>query len=774
MDSRVQDYLEDKLQAAADLDTLDTLLDNVKSQQQLLQRQLEDAKQNHEVTVAEAQRRGALLRSRAVDFMREQAEIDRGMLIVTQSKTSDEAVQRFERSMERLQKLDVAAGYIKLLTEVEALQRECAARLANSDDTALEPYRKLQHLATGMQPLQRAAEDAAPYLMDHLTHQANDLRESIRKSYADDLEKTLKKLQWPKPLQAIPLALEKEWAGNIGRVLELQRSELEDRPQSAEPAVLLPMEVLVHPLEQRFSFHFSGNKPTNRLDKPEFFLQHVVEVISTYSDTIQASMQPLLLQKFRDSNLVSTPAYMDATSALITALLPMVRRKISSVASQVGNQPQLLSHLVQEVINFDTTLRESYGYSPTSPTVEWPGLAHFLLDTCNYFNKWLANETQFALDRYQAIVNAPDAGQLDYDSVSADVSKPTKMAISVNDLLETVTYRYRFLSDFGQKMKFVVHVQVEIFDRLYERLGASLDAYITQTSSVGRAMQGITREEQAKLRGREGLDRLCRVFGSAEYLERAMRDWSDDVFFVELWDELQRRNANMPRANSLPEGEDGEVQGALFEETASHYRGLRARCEQVLVEMLTYNIREALKPYGRVTSWAALSSFSSGSVTAELVPLLDLLKEYFDFLSKALGRVPLRRVTRLVAHAIQNYIWDYVLTWHSFSTLGAKQLQIDVSGICKVIERYIGSEQARRGMWKLIEGVTLVSLPVGTSEDDNGDSSSEKAKMGLFDVERLVFMDNESARHALEQLGMETLTESEARTVLEKRVELSS
>jgi hypothetical protein len=44
MDVRVQDYLDDKLQASADLDSLDALLSNVKEQQDLLKRQ---ASQSH-------------------------------------------------------------------------------------------------------------------------------------------------------------------------------------------------------------------------------------------------------------------------------------------------------------------------------------------------------------------------------------------------------------------------------------------------------------------------------------------------------------------------------------------------------------------------------------------------------------------------------------------------------------------------------------------------------------------------------------------------------
>ena len=34
-----------------------------------------------------------------------------------------------------------------------------------------------------------------------------------------------------------------------------------------EPLVLLPLEVMVKPLELRFRYHFDGDRPTNRPDK---------------------------------------------------------------------------------------------------------------------------------------------------------------------------------------------------------------------------------------------------------------------------------------------------------------------------------------------------------------------------------------------------------------------------------------------------------------------------------------------------------------------------
>lgn len=813
----MQDYLDDKLQSAADLETLGSLLENVKAQQDLLKRQLDDARRDHDTAENGVQQHTDTVRQKAHAFEKHQSDIDRQLLIVTQSETSDEAVQRFQASMDRLRKLDVAASYIELLKEVDGLRSECKSLLERSDDAALEPYRRLQRLVTGLQPLQEAAEGAAPHLLDHIAQQVYALRETIRLSFSQDLEKTLKKMGWPKPTDTVPLALQKEWSSNVGRLLDLQKPELEDQEHMTiqqsprqEPPALMPLEVMVQSLEQRFTYHFSGNKPTNRLDKPEYFLSHTTELITTYSDFLQVSLQPLLVHKFRGSDLAFTPAYVDAVSAFITALLPMLRRKLSTFVKQLSHQPQLLSHLVHEVIAFDTTLLETYTYSPVSPSVPWRGLAYFLLDTCGYFQQWLSVERDFALDRYQAIIEAPEAGELDYDSLGPDATKPTKAAIRVNDLLETITDRYRPLSSFSQKLRFLMDIQIAIFDQFHQRLHSSLEAYLARTSTIARTVHGVSREDQTELQGVKGLDRLCRVFGSSEYLERAMRDWSDDVFFLELWEDLQWRAKNRDQISSKLGGldeiqqktsaavggddSDGEAQGALFDETAAAYHRLRVRSEGIIVETLTYNIREALRPYARVATWASLSSTSAGaSVSAELDPTLALLADYFGFLSKAVGKVPLRRMSRQVCHTIQSYLWDNVLIRHSFSTAGATQLAADLRAICTSIEHYVGAGQARAGMRRLIEGVTLIGLPVrgeiqrirpGSSGDDDEASAWEEADgemdesteqtMGLFEVERLVFMDNESARHALEKLGLEALSEGDARAVLEKRVELGS
>jgi RAD50-interacting protein 1 len=54
-------------------------------------------------------------------FNKQREDIDRRLMIVTQSNTSDEAVRIFESTMEKLRRLDVAKGYVELLTDIETL-----------------------------------------------------------------------------------------------------------------------------------------------------------------------------------------------------------------------------------------------------------------------------------------------------------------------------------------------------------------------------------------------------------------------------------------------------------------------------------------------------------------------------------------------------------------------------------------------------------------------------------------------------------------------------
>jgi hypothetical protein len=516
--------------------------------------------------------------------------------------------------------------------------------------------------------------------------------------------------------------------------------------------------------------------------------------------------------------------FLSASNAFITALLPMLRQKISTFVPQIAGSPQLLSHFIHELMNFDTDIRDTWNYIPDPYSVEnWKGLASEVLTKQGWFDRWLQVEKDFALSRYKDIIDTADSGQIDYDGVEPNATKPTTAAIRVNDLLETITDRYRPLSSFSQKLRFLIDIQITIFDQFHERLHSGLEAYLAMTSTIGRTVQGA--DPQGSLEGVAGLERLCRIFGSAEYLEKKMQDWSDDVFFLELWSELQnrvRRNTDGGKnvvgplsvaevaqrtspavADNFHNAQTAMSDGALFDETASAYRRLRLRSEGIIISTLTSEVQSSLRPYSRVSTWSSLSAPSIAvssyphPPTSDLTPAIRTLSSNVSFLARALGSAPLRRITRQVLLATQTHIWDQVLMRHTFSAAGASQLASDVDHLCSVVDGALGQQrtvgagyqgESKRVIRRLGEGLTLLTLRIKSQgRTDTGEAEAPETdtavqdnqtlaekELGLWEVERRLFANNESAREVLTELEIETLTESGARAVLERRVEIRS
>lgn len=211
----------------------------------------------------------------------------------------------------------------------------------------------------------------------------------------------LQKIKWPTPKAVIGPALQQEWETAVLKLLDLQMPELEGVEYSQNrtskvnlPTVLFPMQALVQPLEMRFRYHFDGDKPTNRIDRPEYFLSHITTLLNDYNGFVVDYLQPILLKQFRGTDLALNPVYVDATSAFITALLPMLRVKIGALLPKVAAQPQLLSHLMHEIMSFDTTIREDWRYDGGYGLEGWKGLSWEFLVQADWFGQWLQVEKE--------------------------------------------------------------------------------------------------------------------------------------------------------------------------------------------------------------------------------------------------------------------------------------------------------------------------------------------------------------------------------------------
>lgn len=613
------------------------------------------------------------------------------------------------------------------------------------------------------------------------------------------MQEHLKSLSWPKANARVPSATRKRWSELCRQMLRLQRFDLLHRHKTnrtkksmQEPMVLLPFEFMVEPLAQRFQYHFSGDRTTNRIDKPDFFLRHVLDLIGDYSEFVELELQPVLLHEFHNTDLADTPAYIDATSAWITALLPTLQNKLIDILPELSKQPGLISNLVQEVIWFDEQLTQDWAYTPLSPAKPYRGLAHYLLTELGALKPWLAAERSFAVERYHVIVANGESDATDYESVSAAISKPTTAAVQLKDLLETITQRYKSLSSFSHKIVFLVDIQLTILDQFQNYLYEKLRVYLSDSTMIGGILSKNITIGNEETKGLRAPEYLVRILGPCEYLEQTMRDWSDDVFFLELWEELQYRTQNAgsitgdfsmadvaAKTSAALTSKSGEaeqleeLQGALFDEPISSYRGLRARTEKALIELLIVDFRSALQGYTKISDWASLRPVSSASsANAELEGLTRLLERYLGFLAKALGRSTLRRIMRPVGHSIGDFFLGMLMQRSmAFSSAGAAQLATDVHSVWAMIDCYVGRGQGKASMRRLVDALLLLTLPCEGQADGDIDGDNQ---LRLRAAEQRIAQDGKTAAVVLESLGIEYLNAQESRQVLRRRVELST
>jgi RAD50-interacting protein 1 len=80
-----------------------------------------------------------------------------------------------------------------------------------------------------------------------------------------------------------------------------------------------------------------------------------------------------------------------ALAEFITALLPILQRKVDHIMPDLLHNGSLLSHFMHENLVFDSTLRQNYLYIPSGKE-KWDGLIQHSLKSERVFATWRDTE----------------------------------------------------------------------------------------------------------------------------------------------------------------------------------------------------------------------------------------------------------------------------------------------------------------------------------------------------------------------------------------------
>ncbi|KAK9239955.1 TIP-1 family-domain-containing protein [Lipomyces kononenkoae] len=634
----VTEYINEKLPRSDTLGDLDDLISSVEDQQATLNAQIQD------IQTKIASEYNALCNS-SVAVLNQVAEFRtthgklKDALINASYRSRPRFIDDLQRSVRDLEKLEIARNYFAVLGEAQRIIESAKAQILNDPGLAIQEYNGFVLLVDHVYEQNRQAEDSAVHLVDFLRQAKDFLWLEMREQLASEFRASLDKVGWPRRV-----SLEgtfDDFITTFNKLLQFQFSSVSQQTGgSKSPDLITAFEIIAEPLDLRFQYHFEGHRETNKVDRPEWFFSHFISTVEDHEQFMETIVQGILEQ----SPYLS---HREALHEFIYAYLPSVQRKLRTLVPAVMHEPQLFSHLMLETMKFDDHLRDTYLFAPYGQR-EWQGITGDIMSKSEWFDAWLSVEKEFALARYEEIITAPDAWVIDFDSVGDTESKPTKSALRLRDLLETITERYKPLKSFVHRIRFLMGIQISILDSYHSRISSSLDAFESLTSSIVRAVSGVHDEDRKKMvDGLAGVERLCRAYGSAFAIRDALTDWGEDIFFLELYEELNRRASQKNRSteldgisSKLPDAFDED--GTIFDEIIKAYDALRARTENLIIKHLSREVQKAYK----TDSAFRQSVKSKDGLVADLFNTSASIAEMTAFLSKALSQTSFTRVSR--------------------------------------------------------------------------------------------------------------------------------
>ncbi|KAF5908405.1 RAD50-interacting protein 1 [Clarias magur] len=561
------------------------------------------------------------------------------------------------QTLGELDTLERHMKYLQVLSRIEELSDNIQQFLMTN--SVWEAIKAVEDMATLDMNLK---ESGCTHLQAFLRETLHFWHKILKDKLSSDFEEVLIQLHWPivsPPVQSVtPLANAQELNSQLkllGSQLNfLQKSddlisekkELPTHPGLTQTTPLsLPVQIMLQPLSKRFRYHFTGNRQTNSLNKPEWYLTQVLMWMGHNSNFMEEKIQPIFDH---------AGAKVNAKVELCRGLLTLVYEKLAQDAPRLLYDDALFCHLVDEVLQFEKELRSTHAY-PSN----YPGALHILLEE-NIFQKWLSVERKMALEKVDAMLSAEGAWSSQYkDITDMDELKAPDCAETFMTLLLVITDRYRSLPCSRAQLSFLA-LQRELVDDFRIRLNQ------------------VMKEESRQPLGA----RYCAILNAANYISMVLSDWGDNVFFLQLQQAAVSVGDDVLGALGATEcGRLASLEGSLFEGLLALLERLKGDMLGRLLDAVLRDVKEKAQPYCR-DRWISLPSQcdqATMSLSSSACPMLLCLRDHLLQLQQLLCLPLFQMFWQGLAERLDLFLYQDVILYNHFNEGGAAQLQFDMT-----------------------------------------------------------------------------------------------
>ncbi|KAJ8021540.1 RAD50-interacting protein 1 [Holothuria leucospilota] len=604
-------------------------------------------------------------------------------------------VEDLTEMVEKVKVLERSLEYIKWLMLVEELSSEiqgsllvtsAPSSLFTSSDvqkslSASATPSAVSHFAKLTQVFESLQDSKCQHLVEFVENTVMFWYRILKEKLAMEFSEITKALGWPFVTVASPMPpsnsaiadLKIKLQACFSNLVKLQLPDVlaatEERsskgidPLPGCQPLLLPIQLLLDPLEKRFKYHFFGKRQTNALDKPEWYFTQILNWVRDHSHFLEQTIQPII---DKDEN-VNTNAKVEFTKGL----LQLAAKKLKNDLPELLYDDQHFSHTIDELLMFDKELRSQHGYPDREPG------CLFVLTEKQCFEKWITVEKNFAGQKMDALLASKTAWISQYKDVSeADDSKVPESVENFMTLILVITERYKSLPSPTHHLQFL-DLQLDLLDDFRIRL-----------------LQVMKLQASRPLSGQ-----YSAIVNGVEYIIGVLEEWSDQLFFVQL-NFFKKEQQSMEKINAALEGntdlEEEELlkaapsqvsnaedfyEGSVFDSTIELYTHLKQEMLSTLKKVVMEEIKDVCWNYQN-EKWLTLPSqkdYISPSITPSFCEVLQTCKTRLQQVQELLTASLFNTFWESVAESLGQYIFDRVILNGQFNEGGAKQLRYDIT-----------------------------------------------------------------------------------------------
>ncbi|KNZ54406.1 hypothetical protein VP01_2956g2 [Puccinia sorghi] len=261
-------------------------------------------------------------------------------------------------------------------------------------------------------------------------------------------------------------------------------SLVERRPERAdqESVIWLPLlegsillKAILKPIILRFRFHFDGHRPTNRLDKPEWYLNHILDRLAEHEKFIKSDLQKLFE--------LSGQGFIKVFHGFTVHLVRVVEKKLKRSIPEILEMKPILAHTIEKAIAFDQVIKQMNYLSVkrNDRSNQWLGTVDGILSNHQWFKIWFEAEKRLAVvdDMYLEIISSKDTWEVnEEDQRPLSMNIPaTNSALKMQDLVEQIKSKYEGLPRLSYQAEFLIKIQIVVLEAYSQRISGVLDGF---------------------------------------------------------------------------------------------------------------------------------------------------------------------------------------------------------------------------------------------------------------------------------------------------------